>query len=122
TTHDLREAEEECDVVAVVSAGKVVALGPPRALLEEHRLGGVVTARLGNGPLSRETLAAYPGVTRMLVVGDRLHLYASGDRVLTALGPVPQLAGATGVSTRPANLEDVYLLLTGRDYAAEEGS
>jgi len=40
TTHDMAEAEELCDRVAVLHRGKVVALGTPAELKEAHRRNG----------------------------------------------------------------------------------
>jgi len=37
TTHYIEEAEALCDRVAIIDYGKLVALGPPKKLMEEHK-------------------------------------------------------------------------------------
>lgn len=36
TTHYIEEAEELCDRVAIIDYGKLIAIGPPKQLIEEH--------------------------------------------------------------------------------------
>jgi len=39
TTHYMEEAEELCDRVGIIDHGRLIALGPPGALMEEHGAG-----------------------------------------------------------------------------------
>ena len=36
TTHYIEEAEALCDRVAIIDYGKLIAIGPPKQLIEEH--------------------------------------------------------------------------------------
>ncbi len=38
TTHYIEEAEELCDRVAIIDYGKLIAIGPPKKLIEEHEV------------------------------------------------------------------------------------
>lgn len=109
TTHHLEEAEVLCDRVAIVSAGRIVALGTPRDLIGESdpRVQLVVPRRR----LDLQAAQALPGSPEVAVHGE--------DVVLTTQDPGPLLAalsasvGLDGVRTRTASLEDVYLDLIG---------
>ena len=58
TTHYMREADELCDEIAFIKAGRILARGTPGDLKRQIRLGDVIafaleppgTARLANGP------------------------------------------------------------------------
>ena len=36
TTHYIEEAEALCDRVAIIDYGRLIAVGPPKQLIEEH--------------------------------------------------------------------------------------
>jgi ABC-2 type transport system ATP-binding protein len=119
TTHYLDEAERLCDRVAIIHAGRIVALDTPAALLAglgrelvELHVEGNVTSALTS--LRESGLAD----ERAFAVGSRLtlplHDVSSGEAIATihALG----LTGA--ISARQPTLDDVYLRLTGDSLAA----
>jgi ABC-2 type transport system ATP-binding protein len=56
----MREAEELCDEIAFIKAGRILAQGGPDALKRQIRLGEVVALRLD--PPEPEGLASLPGV------------------------------------------------------------
>ncbi|MFG2767643.1 ABC transporter ATP-binding protein [Streptomyces rubiginosohelvolus] len=108
TTHHLDEAEALCDRVAILVAGRIAALGTPRALVEasEQPTRLIVPAQ----QVTVERAQAIPGVDRAVIEGEALVLETrSSGQVLSALNT---LAGLEGVQTRGATLEDVYLHLT----------
>ncbi|MBI1376771.1 MAG: ATP-binding cassette domain-containing protein [Frankiales bacterium] len=107
STHYIEEAERLCDDVAVMSHGSVVARGAPATLVSGHA--GVEALEYYGPP---ERLAAVEDVVRPLGFPTRrtgpavsvLRAEALPAHVLERLGE-----GAR----RAANLEDVFVLLTG---------
>ncbi|MFJ6633578.1 ABC transporter ATP-binding protein [Streptomyces sp. NPDC091376] len=109
TTHHLDEAEALCDRVAILVDGRIAALDSPSRLIAQ----GSPTTRLvvPAERLTLEAARALQGVDRATRDGDTIVLETlDAGHVLAALEPV---AGLQGVQTRTANLEDVYLALTG---------
>ncbi len=62
TTHYMREADELCDEIAFIKAGRILARGTPGELKRQIRLGEVVALRLD--PLRVRWLADAPGILR----------------------------------------------------------
>jgi lipooligosaccharide transport system ATP-binding protein len=107
STHYIEEAERLCDTVTIVSHGSAVALGAPADLVAEHA--------------GAEALEVFGAPARL----------AEAERELAALGvrtrrtgtsvAVLRLDDANGAlpegERRAANLEDVFVLLTGEEIA-----
>jgi ABC-2 type transport system ATP-binding protein len=62
TTHYMREAEELCDEIAFIKAGRILARGTPGELKRQIRLGEVIALKLD--PAAVPWLAEAPGVLR----------------------------------------------------------
>jgi ABC-2 type transport system ATP-binding protein len=62
TTHYMREADELCDEVAFIKAGRILARGTPAELKRQIRLGEVIAFKLD--PQAVPWLAEAPGVLR----------------------------------------------------------
>jgi lipooligosaccharide transport system ATP-binding protein len=111
TTHFMDEAERLCHRLLVIDHGKKIAEGRPRELIAQHLEPDVVEV-YGVGALA---LQAESSVTqhaaRMEISGETLFLYTrNAAPMLTALHAFPLLR----TLHRPANLEDLFLKLTGR--------
>jgi len=111
TTHFMEEAERLCDRLAIMDQGKIIATGTPRALIEQHIEPHVVEV-FGDGV---EAWAATYGrelCERFERAGETLFCYTRDHDAL-----LRQLSGQSALRylSRPANLEDVFLKLTGRD-------
>lgn len=112
TTHYLEEAEELCDRIAIINNGEVVANDETHALLasaQEKCLIVTVDRDLDSPP------AGLPA-EKIELKGTRQLLLTYNRGMLTA-GELLQAISATGlgivdVSTREADLEDVFLHLT----------
>jgi len=104
STHYIEEAERLCDEVTIMSHGKAVAVGAPRALIAEHA-----------GP---EAIEVYGPPTRLTEVeglagerGWRTRRTGTSVSILNANGGAADLDG----ERRVTNLEDVFVLLTGEE-------
>lgn len=113
TTHYMDEAEQLCDRLVVMDAGRIVAEGSPRDLITRYSTREVLELRFGAGRNAEyETRLAGIG-DRLEVLADRILVYADdGDaalREVIARGLTPE-----GSLVRRSSLEDVFLRLTGR--------
>ncbi len=109
TTHFMDEAERLCDRLLVLDHGQVIAEGTPRALIRTH-LEPEVVELFGEGALAVQTELA-PLADRVEVSGETVFFYTRGAQpLLQALMAYPELHSLH----RPANLEDLFLKLTGR--------
>jgi lipooligosaccharide transport system ATP-binding protein len=114
TTHYMDEAEQLCDRLVVMDAGKIAAGGSPPELIRQYSTPEVLELRFrpSDHDQAVEKLADFPA-ERIEVLADRLLLYvADGDAALAA-------ARGRGVEpltslVRRSTLEDVFLRLTGR--------
>jgi lipooligosaccharide transport system ATP-binding protein len=111
TTHFMEEAERLCDRLLVMDHGKAIAIGSPSELIAAHIEAHVV--EIHGEPETGSRMKDYAKLcARQELVGETLFCYAAD--------PQPLLAELQRQSTlrylhRPANLEDVFLKLTGRD-------
>lgn len=96
TTHNMQIADELCDRVAFINAGKIVALDTPREFKLKHGQKLVAVEYRSEGGLKREVLSP-------LVEEDRLKL----KRLLTE-------EEVETVHSQEATLEQVFIKLTGR--------
>jgi ABC-2 type transport system ATP-binding protein len=109
STHHLGEADEQADRVVVIDRGRVVADGTSAQIKKIVALTTVsVTA-----PGEAGWLGDLPGVRRMEVRGDRVHLRsADPDATVMALAE----AGAVrNLEVAPAGLEDAFVALTSKE-------
>jgi ABC-2 type transport system ATP-binding protein len=112
TTHYLEEAEELCDRIAIINHGKLIANKPTRELVDMAREKIVVLT------LDREiaALPAHPAFQKCERVGERV-VEITYDKDRTNAGEVLALVQGQGfaivdVTTREADLEDVFVRLT----------
>jgi ABC-2 type transport system ATP-binding protein len=124
TTHYMEEAERLCARVAVMDRGHVMALDTPRALVNSLGAEAHVTFTLSL-PVPLEVLCALPGVTSCSAEeqGGYTLIAADAQHAVVAL---LELAGARGLKVenldvQGANLEDVFLRMTGRKLGEDEG-
>jgi lipooligosaccharide transport system ATP-binding protein len=109
TTHFMDEAERLCDRLLVLDHGRKIAEGTPRGLIREHLESDVVEV-YGDGALDTASSHA-PWAQRIETRGETVFFYTTDPApLLQALAPLKTLR----VLHRPANLEDLFLKLTGR--------
>ena len=115
TTHFMDEAERLCSRLLVLDHGRKIAEGQPRALIAEHLEPDVVEVfGAGAAELLTSPLRAMAG--RVEQSGETVFFYTLDAKpLLQALSAYPQLR----TLHRPANLEDLFLKLTGRQIREE---
>ncbi|WP_291009847.1 ATP-binding cassette domain-containing protein [Hydrogenophaga sp.] len=114
TTHFMDEAERLCSRLLVLDHGKKIAEGRPRQLIEQHLEPDVVEV-YGHGALALAQDEVHAPLralaARVEVSGETVFFYtAQAMPVLAALSERHDLR----TLHRPANLEDLFLKLTGR--------
>ena len=114
TTHFMDEAERLAHRLAIMDAGRLLAMGSPREVIAAHIEPHVVEV-YGDWP---EGMSGWmrdfgaPLSTRCELSGDTVFCYVdTAGALLDHLSRQPTLR----YLHRPANLEDVFLKLTGRD-------
>ena len=111
TTHFMEEAERLCHRLAVIDRGRVIATGSPAELIATEIEPQVVELS-GDGAVDWARAHGARHAARVELVGETAFLYCVGDGAQAA---DDASAAALRVLRRPANLEDVFLKLTGRD-------
>jgi lipooligosaccharide transport system ATP-binding protein len=103
STHYIEEAQRLADTVTIMSHGREVATGPPAALVAEHA--------------GTEAVEVYGSPARLIEVESAAR--ANGARTRRTGTSVSILGNGHGMEgeRRAANLEDVFVLLTGEEIA-----
>ncbi len=110
TTHFMDEAERLCHRLAVIDHGRLIAEGEPRELIARHIESQVVEVY---GDSAAQWAATAGGLAeRIEVSGETVFCYTNQVEPL-----LQSLSHAQGLRYlhRPANLEDLFLKLTGRE-------
>jgi lipooligosaccharide transport system ATP-binding protein len=107
STHYIEEAQRLADTVLIMSHGKAVADGPPSELVLEHA--------------GRDALEVYGPPARLVEVETEAEAAGLRTRRTGTSVSVLGVDGGNGFALegerRPANLEDVFVLLTGEEIA-----
>ncbi len=117
TTHYIEEAERLCDRVAIIDAGKIIAIGSPRELQEKSETQSGIEAKLDR-PAPAE-IPHFAEAIRTIVSDDRRELTISSKRPARTLVEVVKWIDSLGIELddvhlkRPT-LEDVFIEMTGR--------
>jgi len=110
TTHFMDEAERLCHRLLVVDHGKKIAEGAPRDLIAQYLEPDVVEV-FGSGALALADSPLKAMAARVEVSGETVFFYTQDAKpLMQALAAYPHLR----TLHRPANLEDLFLKLTGR--------
>jgi ABC-2 type transport system ATP-binding protein len=117
TTHDLEEAQQLCDRVAIIDHGRIVAAGSPRELMAQSQSSqsvSLVTSR----PVERDHFLSLPDIGEVNAEGERVRFTTSDvNRTLRELLTLAEAEGVEIVElhVEKATLEDVFLELTGTE-------
>lgn len=111
TTHFMDEAERLCDRLAVIDHGKMIAEGSPRSLIARHIESEVVEVYGEGARIWGDNLGRHQSV-RVEISGETVFCYTNdAQQLLTSL----HMTSDVRFVHRPANLEDLFLKLTGRE-------
>jgi lipooligosaccharide transport system ATP-binding protein len=110
TTHYMDEAAELCDRIFIMDNGKIIEQGKPAELVKKH-VGEDVLEFDADEKLTEALKVEFPHAA-FESFGERMHVFTTEphgvfERFL-------EKHPATNVTIRNANLEDVFLKLTGR--------
>jgi ABC-2 type transport system ATP-binding protein len=119
STHYMDEAEY-CNRIALIDAGRLVAMGSPGALRGRH-LGGALFD-LQAAPLGAALAALHhmPSVIEAAIFGDGLHVLLRDAQDAAALPDLLRAQNITATAPQPISpsLEDVFVRLVSRHAAA----
>lgn len=118
TTHYIEEAERLCDRVAIIDAGKIIALGSPRELQEKSAEQSGIEIQLTQ-PLRDRSIPQFPEALQALVSNDGLKLIVRSRRPARTLVELVKWVDAQGyeledVHLKRPTLEDVFIEMTGK--------
>jgi lipooligosaccharide transport system ATP-binding protein len=111
TTHFMDEAERLCHRLIIVDHGKKITEGTPRALIEQH-IEPEVVELFGQGARAHAHGPCRALAQRVETSGETVFMYTRHAAPL--LHALQQHAPGVRTLHRPANLEDLFLKLTGR--------
>jgi len=112
TTHYMDEAERLCDRVAIIAEGRIVAEGPPRDLILRHLAREAIEFACSAEEEAQFRSSSGAPLPRVRV-GSRLMLYAEDTTAILEHLHTMDPGERRPVIVRPANLEDVFLAVTG---------
>ncbi len=114
TTHNIDEAEQLCDRIAIIDHGRIIAAGLPRDLIAESSSSQAVILKT-KPPVEREWLTGVPGVED-LAIQDSTATFRTATPAATLSAAIQVIATRDAelieLHARKARLEDVFLALT----------
>ena len=120
TTHYMEEAEALCDRVAVIDAGRLIALDTVPGLIASIAKGTKVQLRTSQ-QLTRGIIDEIDGISDVMIAGTSVSMLWSGSGIPQAAIAAIEATGltVTDIRTSSPGLEDVFLALTGRNMRQE---
>ena len=119
-THFMEEAERLCDRVALIDAGRVVALDTPAALAQRVETEQRIQFR-PSAPVDDWMLETLPEVTSVLHKGDAVVVTGTSAALNAVISVLARnQIVAEQLRVEQASLEDAFLALTGKHTAAGE--
>lgn len=115
TTHNMEEASQLCDRVAIMNHGKIVAIERPEKL--KHLIKSAISIEVAfSGKVDKDKLI-FKSVSEVEKIGDKLRLYTEHpEEIIPKLVEYSQSSGnkIIALNTLTPSLADVFLELTKR--------
>jgi lipooligosaccharide transport system ATP-binding protein len=111
TTHYMHEAEVLCDRLVILNHGKIVAEGSPQQMIKQHTPGYVGIFEVNHREL----------IKKLITNRHDIHFHDDASGIYLRTPTLEDLTvfhaeqGLIPLQIRPANLEDVFLKLTGQE-------
>lgn len=118
TTHQIEEANQLCDRVAIINHGKIAAIDTPEQLKQTFQKVQSVEVAFSNAQDGiKEKLSQVADVNTVVKIGDKWRLYTEDPSAL--LPQIMSFADTNGMqvvslNTLAPSLEDVFLQITGQ--------
>lgn len=113
TTHYMDEAEYLCDEIVIMDKGKIIAKDSPQGLLSEHFSGAIIRLPLENiGERQPEEFGQ--------VFADKFLDIEAADVEKSIADLIQQGISLSGLQVKSANLDDLFIKLTGHQLSGEE--
>lgn len=123
TTHNIEEASQMCDRVAIINRGKIAAIDTPEKLKRAMKSSqSIEVSFLGDSSEEMKTLARLPSINSVQKRGDKWHLMTENpSKTLRELGQYinEHNMEPITINTLGPSLEDAFLQLTGSELVKE---
>ena len=118
TTHQIEEANQLCERVAIINNGKIAAIDTPEHLRRTFQQVQSVEVAFSPAGDHQQNLTALPEVSTVVKIGDKWRLYTEDPSAL--LPQIMSFADTNGLrivslNTMAPSLEDVFLQITGQE-------
>jgi ABC-2 type transport system ATP-binding protein len=118
TTHYIEEAERLCDRVAIIDAGRIIAIGSPREL-QERTLGHSTIEVSWTPALAGDSVPQWTDAVKCTLNPERRGMVVMSSRPARTLVEIVKWIDQSGVEIEDVHLkrptlEDVYIELTGK--------
>jgi ABC-2 type transport system ATP-binding protein len=115
TTHYLEEADQLCDMIAMINRGRIIALDTPEHL-KASITGSKIVEVSFSGTVKEDELSAINGVIEVHRLGDKLRLTFRDE--VDVVGLLTDYSRSRGliistINTLKPSLEDAFLKITG---------
>lgn len=125
TTHQMDEADQICERVAIIDHGRIACIDAPENLRQAiQSVQSVLVSFTQPSDELRRELASLEGVLEVRKDGDKFRLFTQDPGAL-----IPQIVdlarghntGLVSLNTAGPSLEDVFIKITGMDVCIDEG-
>jgi ABC-2 type transport system ATP-binding protein len=122
TTHNMEEANQMCDRIAIINRGRIAAVDTPEKLKGAMKRSQSIEVSIEENDVSIATFEGLPGVLDAQKRGDKIRIKTSspGETLKALCGLVENdNLNLVSLNTLGSSLEDAFLELTGTEMKKE---